>query len=395
MNPARAASIALCEMPRCSGGSGRTETYSASPSLSHTGAWSSRRPMATWVSSWRISRSPAQAPVRQQPGVQHEPGRGQRRPARLGGHREGHAVQRPGVAAREVGDRGEVRRVGERVDHHRPGPVQRHHPGHVGDPLLDVGQQPVRVDRRCARRRCRARPGPVRTTIGPASHGWGRTSCSASQPGSRAAATAYCPGAPVEVKREPVPAQHRPVVEAGQLGAQLDHGLVVVAVADDRGRVERVVEDAERELGEVGEVAALLAAQPAVARGQPAQEPAGVVGQDRLGALVERGPQTGLHVGRRRDGCVGAGLRVVLGEDRAAGEPEQQKGERRRRDLDRMVGIDRRPALGEGGDVLDDAEGDGLRGEPDLLEDRGPLGVVEELLRDRVQPERRGAPRRR
>ena len=43
----------------------------------------------------------------------------------------------------------------------------------------------------------------------------------------------------------------------------------------------------------------------------------------------------------------------------------------------------------ECGDVLDDAAGERLGGEADPLEDRVALGVVEELLRDAVQAERR------
>ena len=41
------------------------------------------------------------------------------------------------------------------------------------------------------------------------------------------------------------------------------------------------------------------------------------------------------------------------------------------------------------GDALDDATGDGLGVETDAVEDDLPLGVVEELLRNAVQRERR------
>src|SRR3954468_19008732 len=59
---------------------------------------------------------------------------------------------------------------------------------------------------------------------------------------------------------------------------------------------------------------------------------------------------------------------------------------------DGLVDVDRRGtgrSFWEGSDVLDDAEGDRLRGEPYLLEDPAPLCVLEEPLRDGVQPERR------
>ena len=49
----------------------------------------------------------------------------------------------------------------------------------------------------------------------------------------------------------------------------------------------------------------------------------------------------------------------------------------------------------ERGDVLDDAAGERLGSEPDALEDRVPLGMVEELLGDAVLAERECPPARR
>src|SRR5215218_11205210 len=54
------------------------------------------------------------------------------------------------------------------------------------------------------------------------------------------------------------------------------------------------------------------------------------------------------------------------------------------------LGIDKGTTLTERGDVLDDAQRQCLRRQPDPLEDGRPLGVAEELLGDAVQPERRG-----
>src|SRR5690348_2267478 len=62
---------------------------------------------------------------------------------------------------------------------------------------------------------------------------------------------------------------------------------------------------------------------------------------------------------------------------------------RTRQALGSGLDINGRTTVGQGGHVLHDAESDGLRGEPDPLEDGGSLGVVEEVLRDPVQAERR------
>src|SRR4051812_6340480 len=60
---------------------------------------------------------------------------------------------------------------------------------------------------------------------------------------------------------------------------------------------------------------------------------------------------------------------------------------RRNSALDRVLRVDGRTAVGEAGHLLHDPERDRLRGEADPLEDRAPLGVAEELLRDAVQAE--------
>src|SRR6478672_12119384 len=52
--------------------------------------------------------------------------------------------------------------------------------------------------------------------------------------------------------------------------------------------------------------------------------------------------------------------------------------------LDEVVG------RGERGDLLDDAARERLRGQSDVLQDGGTLGVVEELLRDAEDADRRG-----
>src|SRR3546814_5708511 len=60
-----------------------------------------------------------------------------------------------------------------------------------------------------------------------------------------------------------------------------------------------------------------------------------------------------------------------------------------RSDLRAVVRIDQRPALGHRGDVLDDGQRQRLWSETDPFRDRRALGVVEELLGNPAQPERR------
>ena len=124
-------------------------------------------------------------------------------------------------------------------------------------------------------------------------------------------------------------------------------------------------------------------------------EPAGHRGRDRVrdlaGHLRAAGAvEVGGPVAQGREAGAHA-LDVVV---HAAIEPgpgdRDRPGDRACRDhstrQQRLPGVER-------GDVLDDAAGERLGGEPDALEDHAALGVVEELLRDAVQPHRRVDPR--
>ena len=190
----RPAATAAGAISRSSGASGRTETYSASPSLSQTGTWSSRSPSATWVSSCRISRSRS-APGRvEHPRVQHEPGGRDLVAVGSGPHRERDPVQLVGVVARQAVDRRQERRVGEGVDHDRAGTTRRARP----PPRRPAPARPPRPRRRrsptLASSKMPSTPAPARTLIGPASHGCGSTWWAASQSRSVVEASRNRPG---------------------------------------------------------------------------------------------------------------------------------------------------------------------------------------------------------
>ena len=130
-----------------SGASACTETHSATPSLSQTGAASS------WLADGDVDELVAHEPVEvgvdaagaaaagSRSGLSANAGRGDGGLVGAGGHRERDAVEGLGVAAGQVVEAGEERGVGQGVDDRAASPTRCSgtRAGDVGDAALDRG----------------------------------------------------------------------------------------------------------------------------------------------------------------------------------------------------------------------------------------------------------------
>ena len=173
------------------------------------------------------------------------------------------------------------------------------------------------------------------------------------------------------------------------------------------GRVERSSRtSASGSCARLSKYVRCCVAQRCVALGEPGQEGvarrrARTASARRSSADVEPGERVGRRVGEldaRRARPARPGSSVGRRRTAASSRCPAASSERRtsRGHGPRPSGRHRpgtglaTSSRGVAGHRLDDAERERLRGEPDPLEDAVPLGVVEELLRDAVQPERRG-----
>ena len=135
--PAAAAPTAEVTSRRSSGAIGCTETYSAIPSLSHTGA------SVVALAHRDVRDLVAHQPVPLRPDgseharVQHEARPGERRVVRRRGDREGQAVEVAQVATRRGRQRAQELVARQRVDDDRARPAVGHRRGDVRDPVLD------------------------------------------------------------------------------------------------------------------------------------------------------------------------------------------------------------------------------------------------------------------